>query len=100
MCARSNLKGLKRYLVHLTKNAIIIKTIFYAGILENYFSQMKREKKHIYTILNFSNKRHNSFTQKFTGEKKDLTQLFLTCIEKFVSFKAIKLGFLKYLLMV
>ena len=45
MCARSNLKGLKRYLVHLTKNAIIIKTIFYAGILENYFSQMKREKK-------------------------------------------------------
>ena len=48
MCARSNLKGLKRYIVHLTKNAIIIKTMFYAGILENYFSQMKRVKKHIH----------------------------------------------------
>ena len=98
MCARSNLKGLKRYLVHLTKNAIIIKTIFYAGILENYFSQMKRVKN-TYTILNFSNKRHNSFTQNLTGGKRDLAQVFLTCIEK-VSFKAIKLGFLKYLLIV
>ena len=85
MCARSNLKGLKRYLVHLTKNAIIIKTIFYAGILENYFSQMKREKN-TYTILNFSNN-PNSFTQNLTGGKRDLAQVFLTCIEKFVSFK-------------
>ena len=35
-----------------------------------------------------------------TGGKRDLAQVFLTCIQKFVSFKAIKLGFLKYLLMV